>query len=85
MSLYHRDSVYRERVKAAGWLDGKLKSKPREPKPKPDPKVVARERAAAALKRWTTKRKRAETAIRKLQVKMRRQERALAQAPQPTA
>jgi hypothetical protein len=75
-----------QHVVRSGWLEGKLRRPAREPKPKPDRKLVERDRAAASLKRWQTKRKRAETAIRKLQAKMRRQERALlAQPPQPSA
>lgn len=72
-----------EHVVASGWLDGKLKREPGPVKPKPDRKVVARERAAAALKRWTTKRKRADTAIKKLAAKLCRYERAAAVVDQP--
>lgn len=52
-------------VLGAGWLEGRLKPKPRE---KPARDVVA-ERAArieARIAAWETKRKRAETALRKL-------------------
>lgn len=49
-----------------GWLEGKLKSKPREKKPAPDIRTVRKARAEQNLKRWLTKKKRAETAIKKL-------------------
>jgi hypothetical protein len=61
----------------SGWLDGKLKPKPRAvrpAKPKPDPIVVEHEQVIARLKAWKTKAKRAATAIAKL----RKQERSLA-------
>lgn len=56
-------------VVGSGWLDGKLKPKPRvarPAKPKPDPAVVEHEKVLARLKAWETKAKRAATAIAKL-------------------
>jgi hypothetical protein len=54
-------------VIAQGWLEGKLKSKP-----KTELKLTRSEKLArvdAAIKRWETKYKRAETALKKLQLK----------------
>jgi hypothetical protein len=60
-----------------GWLDGRLK-----PKPKKAPKPVTEVRYAAVLTKlakWNTKLKRAQTAIRKLQRQKRYYERKAAQ------
>ena len=54
-------------VVQSGWLDGKLKRKPREAKPPVDPKVAKLTGIAASIKRWQTKQKRAATALRKLE------------------
>jgi hypothetical protein len=50
----------------------------REPKPKPDIRLVRYQRAVDNLKRWQTKAKRAETAMRKLRKQVRYYETALA-------
>jgi len=51
---------------------------PREPKPKPDIKLVRYERTVAKLKWWEARAKRAETAIRKLARQKRYYEKTLA-------
>ncbi len=55
-----------------GWLDGKLKSTPKLPKPAPDPLL----RLYARRKAWITRSKRAETALRKISRRIRRLEKA---------
>ena len=54
-------------VVRSGWLDGKLKRKPSEPKPPVDPKVEKLTGIEARIKRWQAKQKRAATALRKLE------------------
>lgn len=63
-----------EHVVSSGWLDGKLKSKPRAAKPKPTP----HDKILVSMKRWEAKRKRAETALRKLRRKAAYHERRIA-------
>lgn len=58
-----------EHVVRSGWLDGKLRPKP---KPPVDKRELQRTRVEAGIKRWETKRKRAETALRKLRQKQKR-------------
>lgn len=57
-----------EMVITKGWLEGKLR---RDPKPKPDIRLVREQRIQARIATWERKLKRAENALRKL----RRQER----------
>ncbi len=45
-----------------GWMNGKLKSEPKPPKPKPDKLTLL----LARRKRWTTRARRAATALRKI-------------------
>ncbi|PWT73952.1 MAG: hypothetical protein C5B60_07520 [Chloroflexi bacterium] len=70
-----------EHVVKSGWLEGKLKRKPKPVKPEP----TAADRAAAKLanldariKRWESKRRRAETALQKLARQYRRLQRQAA-------
>jgi hypothetical protein len=61
-------------VCARGWLDGRLRSKPKVKPVKAAPTAEQRiEHVRAAMRRWETKRKRAETALATL----RRRERGL--------
>lgn len=55
-----------EHVVSSGWLDGKLKRKPREEKPQSDPREVKLQRVLARIKSWERKQRRAQTALRKL-------------------
>jgi len=59
-------------VVKSGFLDGKLKSKPKAPKVVKDPAVLKAERRAAAIVRWERKLKRAQNALRKLRTQQRR-------------
>lgn len=60
-----------------GFHEGRLRSKPRPAKAKPDPKAVKYEKAKAALKRWQTKAKRASTGIKAYQKRVRYYEKVL--------
>jgi len=63
-----------------GWLDGKLKDKPR-PEPSPvDPRAAKIERTAAAIERWEKKLRRAENALKKLRRRQRAMERYAAKS-----
>lgn len=59
-----------------GWLDGRLKPKPRPEKPAVDSKVLAHRRVLERLARWTTKKRRADSAIAKLSRRLKYYERA---------
>jgi hypothetical protein len=61
-----------EYVIRMGWLEGKLKPKPKAEKPKADPKVAKLASVEKRLKAWETKHKRAETALRKLRLQQKR-------------
>ena len=60
-----------------GFLDGKLKPKPKAPKPPVDKLAVAMERLEAREKVWATKLKRAQTAIAKMKKERRSLERKI--------
>jgi hypothetical protein len=66
-------------VVRSGWLDGKLKRKPREAKPPVDPKAEKLTGIEARIKRWQAKQKRATTALRKLERQRKYYERQAAQ------
>lgn len=63
-----------DHVVSSGWLDGKLKPKPKAPVDKRAKKRAALERR---LKTWTTKAKRAETAIKKIRATLKRMDKAV--------
>jgi len=74
-----RDMI--EHVVASGWLDGKLKPKPRTPRPpkpvepKPDPVIAEHDKAVARVKAWRTRLRRAKTGLanaQKTERKLRR-------------
>jgi hypothetical protein len=60
----HLERQLIETVVSKGWLKGKLR---REPKPKPDIRLVRHQRVLVRIKAWERKLKRAQTALRKLQ------------------
>ncbi len=62
-----------EHVVKSGWLDGRLRPKP---KPEIDRRSLRASRIEAGIKRWQTKLKRAENALRKLRQQQRRMQRA---------
>lgn len=64
-----------EHVVKSGWLDGKLKPRPKMVKPAPTADEIARAKLTgldARIKRWESKRRRAETALAKLARQRRR-------------
>lgn len=67
-----------EKVVSSGWLDGALKRPDRPAKPKPDVRLIRRDRVLARIKRWQARQKRAETELRKLRQRARYYEKALA-------
>lgn len=67
-----------EHIVRSGWLDGKLKPRPKAKKPPPTADEIAAAKLAKLadrIRRWETKRRRAETAITKLNRQLRRLER----------
>lgn len=60
-----------EHVVKSGWLDGKLKRRPKE-KPPVDKVAERAARIDAGIKRWDSKRRRAENALRKLKRQQKR-------------
>lgn len=49
-----------------GWLDGRLRDKPKVDKPKADPRAVKYARVLASIERWEKKLTRANNALKKL-------------------
>lgn len=83
LAPHHAKQAYLERkltetALRRGFLDGKLKPKPKAPKPPVDKLAVAMERLEAREKAWATKLKRANTAIAKMKKERRSLERKIA-------
>ena len=83
LAPHHAKQSYLERkltevALRRGFLDGKLKPKPKTPKPPVDKLAVAMERLEAREKAWATKLKRANTAIAKMKKERRSLERKIA-------
>jgi hypothetical protein len=67
-----------EHVVSSGWLEGKLRPKPKPEKPKPAVQEVRHARTVAAIGRWEAKERRARNALKKLRARARYYERAAA-------
>ena len=83
LAPHHAKQSYLERkltevALRRGFLDGKLKPKPKTPKPPVDKLAIAVERLEAREKAWATKLKRANTAIAKMKKERRSLERKIA-------
>jgi len=82
LAPHHGKQAYLERkltetALRRGFLDGKLKPKPKAEKPPVDKLAVAMERLEAREKAWATKLKRAQTAIAKMKKERRSLERKI--------
>lgn len=61
-----------------GWLEGKLRTPEKPPKPEPDPKTVKLVRTEQAIERWEAKQRRAANALKKLRRRLAYYQRAAA-------
>jgi len=83
LAPHHAKQAYLERkltetALRRGFLDGKLKPKPKAPKPPVDKLALQMERLEARERAWATKLKRANTAIAKMKKERRSLERMIA-------